>query len=87
MSVYELVSRDLEVSLILFREIDDKRDQLYARVLYSGHPVRTIHGTLDWLPLSKLIEILKPYVLKDIKSFCDCLEGQPCRLRLQGPAT
>ncbi|KAF9579457.1 hypothetical protein BGW38_004272 [Lunasporangiospora selenospora] len=42
----------------------------YARVLYSGHPIKTIHGTLDWIELSKLISILQVYVPKDIISLC-----------------
>ncbi|KAJ5135777.1 Histidine phosphatase superfamily clade-2 [Penicillium bovifimosum] len=43
---------------------------LFARVLYSGHPVRSIHGPLDWIPLSKLIDIMSPYVPGDIISLC-----------------
>lgn len=42
----------------------------YARVLYSGQPVQTIHGTLDWIKLSDLIAILSVYVPEDIKSLC-----------------
>ncbi|KAJ5950981.1 Histidine phosphatase superfamily clade-2 [Penicillium vulpinum] len=42
----------------------------YARVLYSGHPIRTIHGVLDWVPVSQLIDILKVYVPEDIKTLC-----------------
>ncbi|KAJ5429645.1 Histidine phosphatase superfamily clade-2 [Penicillium cf. griseofulvum] len=42
----------------------------YARVLYSGHPIRSIHGLLDWVPLSKLIDIMSPYVPGDITSLC-----------------
>ncbi|KAI2785969.1 hypothetical protein POX_h09734 [Penicillium oxalicum] len=42
----------------------------YARVLYSGQPVQTIHGTLDWIKLSDLIAILSAFVPKDIKSLC-----------------
>ncbi|GLI78278.1 hypothetical protein PoHVEF18_006587 [Penicillium ochrochloron] len=42
----------------------------YARVLYSGQPVQSIHGTLDWIQLSDLIAILKVYVPADIKSLC-----------------
>ncbi|KAH8649852.1 histidine phosphatase superfamily [Xylariales sp. PMI_506] len=43
---------------------------LYARVLYSGQPIETIYGTLDWIPLSELISILSPYVPADIVSLC-----------------
>lgn len=42
----------------------------YARVLYSGQPVQSIHGTLDWIHLSDLIAILSVYVPADIKSLC-----------------
>ncbi|KAI9926091.1 hypothetical protein MW887_004553 [Aspergillus wentii] len=46
-------------------------DEFYARVLYSGRPLETIHGTLDWVPLSKLIAILRPFVPEDIVSLCN----------------
>ena len=42
----------------------------YARVLYSGHPIETIHGTLNWIELSELIRILQVYVPEDIISLC-----------------
>ncbi|KAJ5490067.1 Histidine phosphatase superfamily clade-2 [Penicillium expansum] len=50
----------------------DKKDgnSFYARVLYSGHPIRSIHGLLDWVPLSKLIDIMSPYVSGDITTLC-----------------
>ncbi|EAW09983.1 histidine phosphatase family protein [Aspergillus clavatus NRRL 1] len=44
--------------------------ELYARVLYSGHPIDTIHGTLDWIPLSQLLNILRPFVPQDIIAMC-----------------
>lgn len=44
---------------------------LYARVLYSGQSISTIHGTLDWVPLSKLVGILEPYVPKDAVALCN----------------
>lgn len=44
---------------------------IYARVLYSGQPMETIHGLLDWLPLSRLVGILKPYVPADIVQLCN----------------
>ena len=44
---------------------------LYARVLYSGQPMRTIHGILDWIPLSQLVDILDPFVPKDIIALCN----------------
>ncbi|KAG0078119.1 hypothetical protein BGZ90_005907 [Linnemannia elongata] len=42
----------------------------YARVLYSGHPIKTIHGTLNWIELSELISILQVYVPGDIITLC-----------------
>lgn len=42
----------------------------YARVLYSGHPVKSVHGTLDWISLSTLIDILTPFIPNDIVSMC-----------------
>jgi acid phosphatase len=58
------------LSLTISRETDAKKDNLYARVLYSGQPVQTIHGTLGWLSLSSLIDILMPYIPADIASLC-----------------
>jgi len=43
---------------------------LFARVLYCGKPIETVHGILDWLPLESLIAILKPYVPTDIVALC-----------------
>ncbi|KAJ5222945.1 uncharacterized protein N7469_009185 [Penicillium citrinum] len=51
-------------------EVWEKGKSHYARVLYSGHPVQTIHGSLDWIPLSQLIDILSPFVPEDITSLC-----------------
>ncbi|KAL3459640.1 histidine phosphatase superfamily [Aspergillus heterothallicus] len=42
----------------------------YARVLYSGRAIETIHGTLEWVPLSKLIDILSVYIPDDIFALC-----------------
>jgi hypothetical protein len=33
--------------------------------------VQTIHGTLDWLPLSQLISILEGFVPADIIALCN----------------
>lgn len=44
---------------------------LYVRVLYSGRAVETVHGTLDWIPLSKLLDILRRFVPEDIISMCN----------------
>lgn len=59
-----------QIPLTLSRETEGSKKDLYARVLYSGQPVQTIHGTLEWLPLSSLIDILAPYVPADITSLC-----------------
>lgn len=48
----------------------EKGDSHFARVLYSGHPVQTIHGPLDWVPLSQLIDIMTPYIPDNITSLC-----------------
>jgi acid phosphatase len=48
----------------------EKEHSQFARVLYSGHPVQTIHGPLNWLPLSQLINIMSPYVPENITSLC-----------------
>lgn len=53
--------------LKIYRE---KEHSQFARVLYSGYPVQTIHGPLDWLPLSQLINIMNPYVPENITSLC-----------------
>ncbi|KAJ5183813.1 hypothetical protein N7492_001429 [Penicillium capsulatum] len=42
----------------------------YARVLYSGHPLQTIHGSLEWIRLSALIDMLSPYVPENITALC-----------------
>ncbi|KAJ5561941.1 hypothetical protein N7461_000702 [Penicillium sp. DV-2018c] len=51
-------------------EVEQHDASLYARVLYSGHPLRSIHGPLDWIPLSRLIDIMSPYVPQDIVALC-----------------
>ncbi|RDW61661.1 histidine acid phosphatase [Coleophoma crateriformis] len=52
-------------------ETNDATNKFYARVLLSGQPVETIHGVLDWLPLTSLISILKPFVPSDIVALCN----------------
>ncbi|KAF2165587.1 hypothetical protein M409DRAFT_36849 [Zasmidium cellare ATCC 36951] len=44
---------------------------IYARVLYSGQPMVTIYGTLDWILLPELIGILQPYAPKNIVQICN----------------
>lgn len=51
-----------------FRRTSDRKS--YARVLYSGHAVETIRSTLDWIPLSALVDLLRPYVPDDITFLC-----------------
>ncbi|KAJ6014235.1 histidine acid phosphatase [Penicillium herquei] len=51
-------------------EAEGQHDELYARVLYSGQPIETIYGTLDWIKLSQLVDIMSPYVPSDIVSLC-----------------
>ena len=55
---------------VVARELSSS-NTLYTRVLYSGQPVRTIHGVLDWLPLSSLMIILQAYVPQDIVAMCN----------------
>ncbi|KAL4895303.1 histidine phosphatase superfamily [Aspergillus ambiguus] len=57
-------------SNIAFEVWETSSSQFYTRVLYSGHPVQTLHGTLDWIPLSALIDMLKPYCPQDIIAMC-----------------
>ncbi|KAK6593227.1 Counting factor 60 [Botrytis cinerea] len=46
-------------------------DGHFARVLYSGQPMQSIHGDLDWVPLRTLLEILKQFVPTDIVTLCN----------------
>jgi hypothetical protein len=43
----------------------------FARVLYSGQPLESIYGRMDWVPLSDLLDILKQYVPGDIIGQCN----------------
>ena len=58
----------VETGLKNYRQTSNS--DLYARVLYSGRAIETIYGTLDWIPLSSLISILKPYIPDDIIAMC-----------------
>jgi hypothetical protein len=60
----------LENSNIRGENSGKKKSSLYGRVLYCGQPVKTIYGTLDWVPLSQIIDILNPYVPTDLVSLC-----------------
>jgi acid phosphatase len=50
---------------------EGRESGLFARVLYCGQPIGTIHGVLDWLPIESLMTILKPYVPTDIVAMCN----------------
>lgn len=43
---------------------------IYARVLYSGQPIETVYGMLDWIALSRLTDILRPFVPSDVVALC-----------------
>ncbi|KAJ5455607.1 uncharacterized protein N7458_003871 [Penicillium daleae] len=58
------------IAIEVWKTHDKSSVGYYARVLYSGQPVQTIHGTLDWIDLADLIAILSVYVPTDIKSLC-----------------
>ncbi|KAE8354748.1 histidine phosphatase superfamily [Aspergillus coremiiformis] len=57
-------------SNVAFEIWETSDSQFYARVLYSGSAIETIYGTLDWIPLSALIDILQPFIPDDIISMC-----------------
>ncbi|KAF7881983.1 uncharacterized protein EAF02_006671 [Botrytis sinoallii] len=46
-------------------------DGHFARVLYSGQPMQSSQGDLDWVPLRTLLGILKQFVPTDIVSLCN----------------
>ncbi|ESZ93517.1 putative histidine acid phosphatase [Sclerotinia borealis F-4128] len=46
-------------------------DTYFVRVLYSGKPMESIHGDMDWMPLESLLEILRQFVPKDIVALCN----------------
>ncbi|KAF7910046.1 uncharacterized protein EAF01_003764 [Botrytis porri] len=46
-------------------------DGHFARVLYSGQPMQSSHGNLDWVPLQTLLGILKQFVPTDIVTLCN----------------
>lgn len=59
------------VAIEVWETTAKQKKEYYARVLYSGHMLRSIHGTLDWIPLSQLMDILKVYVPQDIIALCN----------------
>ena len=40
------------------------------RVLYSGLPIRSTHGDLEWMELHKFAQMWSDYVPKDVVSEC-----------------
>ncbi|RHZ49830.1 histidine phosphatase family protein [Aspergillus thermomutatus] len=58
-------------SNIAFEVWKTSSSEYFARVLYSGHTIETIHGRLDWIPLSTLLDILRPFIPEDIISMCN----------------
>jgi len=53
-----------------FRQTAAPNSTYYARVLYSGQPIETIHGVLNWIPLQSLVNILQPYVPSNVSALC-----------------
>ena len=45
-------------------------EEYYVRVLYSGSPIRSTLGNLEWIPLKQLIHKWSTYVPKDITAEC-----------------
>ena len=45
-------------------------NEWYVRVLYSGVPLQTIYGALDWVPLQRIVDIMQPFVPTDIVALC-----------------
>ncbi|APA10747.1 hypothetical protein SS1G_12383 [Sclerotinia sclerotiorum 1980 UF-70] len=46
-------------------------DGYFARVLYSGQPMKSIYGDMDWMPLESLLGILRKFVPADIVELCN----------------
>ncbi|KAL4925227.1 histidine phosphatase family protein [Aspergillus undulatus] len=44
--------------------------EFFARVLYAGRTIETVHGVLEWIPLQQLIDILNVFVPEDIVALC-----------------
>ncbi|KAL4902059.1 hypothetical protein BDW74DRAFT_187040 [Aspergillus multicolor] len=58
-------------SNVAFEIWETSNKEFYARVLYSGRTIETVHGVLEWIPLSRLIEILSVFVPDDIVALCN----------------
>ncbi|KAL6693695.1 histidine phosphatase superfamily [Trichoderma pleuroticola] len=59
------------VAIEVWETTEKSKKAYYARVLYSGHTLQSIHGSLDWIPLDQLIDILQVYVPEDIIALCN----------------
>ncbi|KAL4937841.1 hypothetical protein BDV06DRAFT_232325 [Aspergillus oleicola] len=57
-------------SNVAFEIWETSAGEFFARVLYSGRAIETVHGVLEWVPLNRLIEILMVYVPEDIVALC-----------------
>ncbi|KAL4967056.1 histidine phosphatase family protein [Aspergillus stella-maris] len=57
-------------SNVAFEIWETTTGEFFARVLYSGRAIETVHGVLEWVPLDRLIEILNVYVPEDIVALC-----------------
>ncbi|KAL4862134.1 hypothetical protein BDV12DRAFT_179288 [Aspergillus spectabilis] len=57
-------------SNLAFELWETSTSEFYARVLYSGRAIETVHGVLEWIPLAKLIDILNDFVPEDIFGLC-----------------
>ncbi|KAB8297393.1 hypothetical protein EYC80_002736 [Monilinia laxa] len=49
----------------------ETNDAYFARVLYSGQPMKSIYGDLDWISLQSLLGILRRFVPADIVALCN----------------
>ncbi|UKZ69860.1 uncharacterized protein TrAtP1_010865 [Trichoderma atroviride] len=59
------------IAIEVWETTAQQKKAYYARVLYSGHTLRSIHGNMDWIPLNQLIDILQVYVPEDIVALCN----------------
>lgn len=57
--------------LVAYRNRKTNEHQFFIRVLYSGHPLRTVHGDLEWVPLPDIVTQLMVHVPNDIVSMCN----------------
>ncbi|KAJ8065814.1 hypothetical protein OCU04_006477 [Sclerotinia nivalis] len=48
-----------------------KIDGHFARVLYSGQPMKSVYGDMDWMPLETVLNILRRFMPVDIVELCN----------------